>query len=157
MVRAGRKVGVRRLSDFSRTAVYLGRKAEAQGQPRKAESAYEAALELDDANPDAIFARLSFLVRQKNYGEAFQALPAWVSALLSTRESRVALFSPVGMWIGAALAAMLAGVVLSLGLRHGPRAIHDLQERGRASFGPGAAVPLGLLVAGLPLFVGLGP
>jgi tetratricopeptide (TPR) repeat protein len=157
MVRAGRKVGVRRLSDFSRTAVYLGRKAEAQGQPRKAESAYAAALELDDSNPDAIFARLSFLARQKRYGEALHALPEASSALLSTHESRVAVFSSVGLWIGAALAAMLAGVVLSLALRHGPRAIHDLQEKGRGSFGPGAALPLGLLVAGLPLFVGLGP
>jgi len=157
MVRAGRKVGVRRLSDFSRTAVYLGRKAEAAGQARKAESAYEAALELDDSNPDAIFARLSFLVRQKRWGEAFQALPVSVSALLSTNESRVAVFSSAGVWIGVALAAMLAGVALSLALRHGPRAIHDLEEKARSSFGPGAAVPLGLIVAGLPLFVGLGP
>ncbi|HYX20293.1 MAG TPA: hypothetical protein VFA98_05560, partial [Thermoanaerobaculia bacterium] len=36
MVRAGRKVGVRRLSDFSRTAVYLGRRAEQQRQPDRA-------------------------------------------------------------------------------------------------------------------------
>src|SRR5262249_50094814 len=144
MVRAGRKVGVRRLSDFSRTAVYLGRKAEAAGQPRQAESAYEAALELDESNPDAIFARLSFLARQKRWGEAFEVVPESVSALLSTHESRVAVFSSAGVWVGAALAAMLAGVALSLALRHGPRAIHDLREKAGSSFGPGAAVPLGL-------------
>ena len=33
MLHAARKVGVRRLSDFSRSAVYLGRQAEKQGAP----------------------------------------------------------------------------------------------------------------------------
>ena len=53
--------------------------------------------------------------------------------------------------------ALLAGVVLSLSLRHGPRVVHDLQERTARSFGPGGVVPLGLIIAGLPLFIGFGP
>jgi tetratricopeptide (TPR) repeat protein len=157
MVRAGRKVGVRRLSDFSRTAVYLGRRAEAQHQLDRAERAYAAALTLDDSNPDAIFTQLSFLARHGRAGEALKTLPGSASALLSTHESRVAIFSSVGIWAAAAAAAMLVGVILSLALRHGPRAAHDLRERAARSFGRGAAVPLGLIVAGLPLFVGFGP
>jgi hypothetical protein len=157
MVRAGRKVGVRRLSDFSRTAVFLGRRAESQGHPEKAERAYAAALVLDDASPDAIFARLSFLARHGRVGQALRLLPDAAGSLLSTHEARVAIFSSLGLWTGAAVLALLAGIVLSLALRHGPRVVHDLQERTARSFGPGGVVPLGLIIAGLPLFVGFGP
>ncbi|HKD18829.1 MAG TPA: tetratricopeptide repeat protein [Thermoanaerobaculia bacterium] len=157
MVRAGRKVGVRRLSDFSRTAVFLGRRAESQGHPERAERAYGAALVLDDGNPDAIFARLSFLVRHGRVAEALRRIPDAASSLLSTHEARVAIFSSLGLWTGAAALAVLAGIVLSLALRHGPRVVHDLQERTARSFGPGGVVPLGLMIAALPLFVGFGP
>ena len=47
MLRAGRKVGVQRLSDFSRTAVYLGQRAEKLGATDRAGRAYEAAIRLD--------------------------------------------------------------------------------------------------------------
>ncbi len=157
MVRAGRKVGVRRLSDFSRTAVFLGRRAESQRQPDRADRAYAAALRLDDSDPDAILARLSFLVRHGRVGEAVRAIPDSVSALVSTHESRVAIFSSLGLWTGAAGAALLAGVVLSLALRHGPRALHDLGERAARSYGPAGVLPFGLIVVGLPLFIGFGP
>ena len=157
MVRAGRKVGVRRLSDFSRTAVFLGRRAESQGHPEKAERAYAAALVLDDTSPDAIFARLSFLVRHQRVGEALRLVPDAASSFFSTHEARVAVFSSLALWTGAAMLALLAGVVLSLALRHGPRVVHDLQERTARSFGPGGVVPLGLIIAGLPLFIGFGP
>ena len=157
MVRAGRKVGVRRLSDFSRTAVFLGRRAESQGHPERAERAYAAALLLDDASPDAIFARLSFLARHHRVGEALRQVPGAAESLLSTHEARVAVFSSLGLWTGAAALGVLAGIVLSLALRHGPRVVHDLRERTARSFGPAGVLPLGLMIAGLPLFVGFGP
>ena len=157
MVRAGRKVGVRRLSDFSRTAVYLGRRAEQQRQPERAARAYDAALRLDDSNPDAIFARLAFLVRQKKFGEVLRAVPASASALVSTHETRVALLSSLGLWVAAAAAATLLGVILSLALRHAPRLLHDVRETAFRSFGRSGALPLALVVVGLPLFVGFGP
>ncbi len=69
MARAARKVGVRRLSDFSRTAVYLGRRAEKQAQPDRADRAYRAALTLDDSNPDAILARLCSSARDGRVGK----------------------------------------------------------------------------------------
>ncbi len=157
MVRAGRKVGVRRLSDFSRTAVSLGRRAEKQNQPDRAERAYAAALRLDDANPDAIYAWLSFLGRHKRVGELVRALPASASSLLATHEARVAILSCLGLWSAAAAVATLAGMVLVLAVRHAPRVLHDLRETAFRSFGRSGALPLGLVIAGLPLFIGFGP
>ena len=157
MVRAGRKVGVRRLSDFSRTAVYLGRRAEQQKQPDRAARAFDAALRLDDSNPDAIYAHLSFLFRQKRFGELFRAAPGAASALVSTHETRVALLSSFGLWVAAAAAATLLGVILSLALRHAPRLLHDLRETAFRSFGRSGALPLALVIVGLPLLIGFGP
>jgi tetratricopeptide (TPR) repeat protein len=157
MRKAGRKVGVYRLSDFSRTAVYLGQRAEKQGATDRAERAYAAALQLDSSNPDAIAARLSFLLRQKRFGQFVQALPGSAAAFFSTREARVAVFSSLGLWVAVGIAGMFAGTVLALGARHFPRAWHDISERAGRYYGLAAVLPFGLLLLGLPLFVGLGP
>ncbi|HTY42434.1 MAG TPA: tetratricopeptide repeat protein [Thermoanaerobaculia bacterium] len=157
MVRAGRKVGVRHLSDFSRTAVFLGRKAEKLGQPDRAARAYAAALRLDESNPDAILARLSYLGRQRRFAELVKALPDATADLLSVHETRVALLSSAGLWAAAAVLLTLAATILSLAVRHGPQALHDVGETAFRSFGPSAALPLGLLIAGVPLFFGFGP
>jgi tetratricopeptide (TPR) repeat protein len=157
MERAARKVGVRRLSDFSRTAVFLGRRAEKEGQPDRADRAYRSALILDDSNPDAVLARLSFLVRRGKVGDALRSLPESATALFSAHESRVAILSSLGIWTAAAAAAALAGVILSLAVRHAPRVLHDIREAAFRSFGRSGALPLGLVIVGLPLFVGFGP
>jgi tetratricopeptide (TPR) repeat protein len=157
MLRAGRKVGVHRLADFSRTAVFLGRRAEKEGKPGRAEKAYDAALKLDASNPDALVARLSFLTRHGRVLEALRFLPAATADFLSTHEARVSTFSSLGLWVAVGIAGMLLGTVLALAVRHGPRAAHDIAERAHRSFGRGAALPLGLLLLALPIFVGLGP
>ncbi len=157
MLRAGRKVGVHRLADFSRTAVFLGRRLETEGKPDRAEKAYDAALKLDASNPDALAARLSFLTRYGRVMEALRFLPAAAADFLSTREARIATLSSLGLWVCLGIAGMLLGTVLALAVRHGPRAAHDIAEKARRSFGRSAALPLGLLVLALPIFVGLGP
>ena len=157
MLRAGRKVGVYRLSDFSRTAVYLGHRAEKQGAPERADRAYAAALKLDGSNTDAIVARLSFLFRHQRIGEALQELPSSAAAFLSTREARVAVFSSLGLWVALGIAGMFVGTVLTLAVRHFPKAWHDISERAGRHYGAAAVLPFGLLLLGLPLFVGLGP
>ncbi len=157
MLRAGRKVGVSHLSDFSRTAVFLGRRAEKLGQPDRAVRAYDAALKLDESNPDAIVARLSFLARHGRTGEALKAAPDAAVALLSTHEARVAIASSFGLWLSIAIAGMLLVVILALGVRHVSRIAHDIAEAARRTFGRSGAVPLGFVILGLPLFVGLGP
>ena len=157
MLKAGRKVGVHRLSDFSRTAVYLGHRAEKAGQMDRALRAYDAALQLDGSNPDAIVAKLSFFLRHGRIPEFFRELPGAVPAFLSTREARTAVFSSAALWVVLGIAGMLFGTVLAVGLRHLPRAWHDISERGGRAFGWSAIVPFALLVLGVPLFVGLGP
>ena len=157
MVRAGRKVGVHHLSDFSRTAVFLGRRAEKLGQTERAARAYEAAIRLDRTNPDALAAALSFQVRQGRILEALRFLPKAAVGLFSTRESRVAILSSVGLWTAFAIVGMLLATVLALGLRHFPRAAHDIRETAHRVFGRSAALPLALAILGLPLFLGFGP
>jgi tetratricopeptide (TPR) repeat protein len=157
MVRAGRKVGVHRLSDFARTAVYLGRRAEILGQRDRAARAYDAALRLDPDEPDAIVARISFSARTGRVWDAVRAVPAAAAALMATRESRVAILSSAALWLALGIAGALAGVVLTLCVRHGAPAAHDLAESARRRLGRGAALPFGLAVAGLPLLVGFGP
>jgi tetratricopeptide (TPR) repeat protein len=63
----------------------------------------------------------------------------------------------VGIFIAAAWGATLLAAILVLALEHFPRAIHDIRESGNRQFGRSAAVPLALLILGLPLFGGLGP
>ncbi len=157
MLRAGRKVGVWRLSDFSRTAVYLGHRAEALGAPDRAARAYDAAIKLDVSNPDAIYARLSFLARHGRVGEALKELPGAAVAFVSTREARVAILSSAAFWVAAGIAGMLLGTIIGLAVGHFPRAWHDVTERAGRSFGRAGVLPVALIVLGLPLWVGLGP
>ena len=157
MVRAARKVGVHHLSDFSRTAVFLGRRAETLGQTDRAARAYEAALRLDRTNPDALLAAQSFQVRRGRVLEALRFVPETFVGLFSTHEARVAILSSLGLWTAFAIVGMLLATVLALGLRHFPRAAHDVRETGNRVFGRSAALPLALAILGLPLFLGFGP
>jgi tetratricopeptide (TPR) repeat protein len=157
MIKAARKVGVHRLSDFSRTAVYLGRRAERMKSPEKAARAYDAALLLDDSNPDAAAARLSFQVRHGQIADAFRSAGGLIEALFANRESRLAMLSLACLWVSAAVGATLLASILALSLAHFPRALHDIRETGNRLVGRSAAVPLAILLAGLPLFVGFGP
>lgn len=156
MKKAGRAVGVRRLSDFSRTAVHEGRKAESLGKTERAARAYEAAVALDDASYDAIAARIGFLFRRRNYGPALRSLPDAASALLETREPRLSLLSSLVVWGAAAIGLTLVGTVIALLARHSARILHDAREASRRWGG----LPVAILVFVLgfaPLAFGLGP
>ena len=157
MIKAAHRVGVHRLSDFSRTAVYLGRRAEKQGSPERAERAFEAAVQLDDANPDAAIAIVAFRARHGRVMDALRAVPGAASALFATNESRVAMLSLLGLFAAVAWGATVLAAILVLALAHLPRAVHDIRESARWHFGRSAALPLALLILALPLFVGLGP
>ncbi|MGH9317592.1 MAG: tetratricopeptide repeat protein [Thermoanaerobaculia bacterium] len=158
MKKAAQTVGVRRLSDFSRTAVHEARKAEAQGRHDRAARAFAAALELDDANYDARVSRIEFLLRRRSFGEAVRSLPAAGAALLETQEARLALSSSLALWIALAVAATVLGSIVALLLWHLPRLAHDVQEAA-ARFGGGGTLPLALILLALPLifyFIGTG-
>jgi tetratricopeptide (TPR) repeat protein len=155
--RAAQAAGVRYLSDFSRTAVFEGRKAEAEKQPARAARAYDAAIALDGTSYDAVASKIGFLVRQRQFGDAAALAPEAVGALLRTREARFAFFSSLALWATIALAAAGLATVLILLAQSGPRLRHDLGERAALLFGPGSAAPFFLIVLGLPLAAGLGP
>ena len=155
--KAAQAVGVRRLSDFSRTATFEGRLAENRGRFERAARAYDAALELDDANSDAHFARLAFLLRRGARGGAASAVTAALGSLVATRENRLALFSALAVWAAAGLGLATAASILILLVRHHRLSLHSLGETARRFFGGGAALPLGWIIAILPLAFGLGP
>ena len=157
MEKTGRAVGVHRLSDFSRTAVHEGRKAEASGRVERARRAYETAVELDDANVDAHLSRLGFLLRQRSRATALRVLPELGAALLATQESRLALLSSVAIWAAAGFAGAVVAFLLALIVHHFPRLAHNLQEIADHYFAPRAALPLGLLLFAVPFAFGLGP
>jgi tetratricopeptide (TPR) repeat protein len=150
-------VGIRSLSDFARTATYLGRVSEGRGRFERARRAYDAAVLLDSANCDAQFARLRFLLRQRSFERAAAALPDTIRSLWATRESRLEALSAVSFWLAAALAAATLASVLVLLARHGRFPAHDVAEIARRFLGRGAAVPFAVLVLALPLVFGLGP
>ncbi|HSS45280.1 MAG TPA: tetratricopeptide repeat protein [Thermoanaerobaculia bacterium] len=156
MKKAAQTVGVHRLSDFSRTAVYEARKAEAQGRQDRAARAFAAALELDGSNYDARVSRIEFLLRRRSFGEAVRSLPAAGAALLETQEARLALSSSLALWIALAVTATVLGSIVALLLWQLPRITHDLQELA-ARFGGRGALPLALILLALPLAFGLGP
>jgi tetratricopeptide (TPR) repeat protein len=156
MKKAARAVGVRRLSDFSRTAVHEGRKAESLGKPDRAARAYDAAIQLDDASYDALAARVSFLFRRKSYVAAIGAVPDAVSALFETQESRLSMLSSLALWVAAALGLTLAGTVLALLGKNAARMAHDATELSRR-WGGVPILPLAILLAALPVALGLGP
>jgi tetratricopeptide (TPR) repeat protein len=155
--KAAQAVGIRRLSDFSRTAVYEGRQAEAQGRLERAARAYTAALELDDANCRAHFSRLAFFLRHGSRARAAAALPDALGSLFATREARLAVFSGLAIWIAAGLVVAAFGTFLILIVRHLRLSMHSLTETAQRFFGKGALVPFGLIVLTLPIAFGLGP
>jgi len=157
MRRAAQAVGVRYLSDFSRTAVYEGRRAEKLGKPARAARAYDAAVLLDETSFDAIWSKLEFLARRGQLGRAIALVPDALSALVQTRESRFTLLSSLVLWLLFAAALVWIGTVLVLLFRHGPLLAHDVGERVRPRLGDGASVPVFLLLLALPLIAGLGP
>lgn len=157
MKKSARGVGVRRLSDFSRTAVHEARKAESLGKFERAMRAYDAAILLDDSNYDAVVAKIEFLLRRHSWTEAAKLLPDAAALLFATRESRLSVLSALAVWATLAVGlAVLASIVILL-LRHLPRVGHDIRELAWHFVGEKGAVPLALVLFLLPAAAGLGP
>lgn len=156
MKKASRAVGVRYLSDFSRTAVHEGRKAESLGKWDRAARAYDAAVQLDGSSYDALSARVGFFFRRKAYVEGIRAIPDAVSALFESRETRLALLSSLAVWLALALGLTTAGTVIALLGKNSARMAHDARELSR-KWGGVPVIPLVVLIGLLPLALGLGP
>lgn len=155
--KAARTVAVKRLSDFSRTAVHEGRLAEKLGKPDRAARAYDAALRLDETSYDAVAAKIEFLTRRREFVEAVKLVPAAAVGLFATREPRLAVLSSLGLCLSFAIGAAFFGFIVVLALRHAPRILHDAREIAGRLIGPSGGIPLALAVFLLPLASGLGP
>jgi tetratricopeptide (TPR) repeat protein len=157
MLKTAHAVGIQRLSDFSRTAVHEGRKAEVLRRTDRARRAYSAALMLDSASPDAHASRIGFLVRQGSYSDALRGVPDLVASLFETRESRLALLSCLAVWATVGFAAAVIGFALAMVVHHFSRISHNLSEIVGRRLGGRAALPLVLIFLAIPFAFGLDP
>ena len=155
--RAAQTVGIRRLSDFARTATHEGRRAEGEERFERAIRAYDAALVLDDANCDARFSRINLLLRRRLFKTAAAAVPGALESLVATHESRLAVLSALLLWAAAGLIAATFGSILVLLVRHQRLWSHELSELAGRLFGTRAVLPLALILLLFPLALGLAP
>lgn len=156
MKKSARAVGVRYLSDFSRTAVHEGRKAESLGKWERAARAYDAAVQLDGSSYDALSARVGFLFRRRAYVDGIRAIPDAAAALFESRETRLSLLSSLSVWTAVALGLTLVGTVIALLGKNSARMAHDARELSRR-WGGLPVVPLVVALGLIPLALGLGP
>ncbi|HEY6928154.1 MAG TPA: tetratricopeptide repeat protein [Thermoanaerobaculia bacterium] len=157
MRKAARTVGVSRLSDFSRTAVHEGRRAEAVGRADRAARAYAAAIELDDSNADAVLSQMRFLIRQRRFTAAGAMIPDALSALLVTQESRFAMFSSLSVWVAFGLTAAVLAWIIVLMVKNFSRVSHEIEEASEYFIGARGIRALTPVILLLPLAFGFGP
>ncbi len=151
------RVGIARLSDFSRAALYEARRAERLAKKKRAGVAYDAAIRLDPALLDAHWDRARFFWAGGEQTRAAMELLAGMTALFASHEARRELVSNAVILLGVSWAVALAGLVISLFVRHIRRISHDLQESADRVFGGRGALPLGVAFIGLPLWLSFGP
>ena len=156
MMKSARSIGVRRLADFSRTAVHVARKLEQAGRTGGALLAHDAAVALDDTSFDAAASRVSFLARHGRLRDALGGIGPAFTTLLGSSESRSSVLSSLALLLLAALALAAIATILGLFLRYARRIFHDLRETA-ARFVGGAAPPIAFLLMLLPVFFTLGP
>lgn len=157
LLKTADRVGIARLSDFSRAALYEARRAERLAKKDRAGIAYDAAIRLDPALLDARWDRLRFFWAAGQRSRAAMEALAGFSALFSSHESRRELISNAIILFGVSWAIATAGLIVSLFVRHIRRISHDLQESAERIFGGRGALPLGVAFLGLPLWLSFGP
>jgi len=157
LLRTASRVGISRLSDFSRAALYQARLAERQGKRARADLAIETAIELDPGLVDPRWEKARFAYQRHDYGESAVDLAEALGALFEADESRREFLSNAALLIGASFALAAAALVLALLLRHGRRLYHAVRERSASFFGRAGTVGFALLVLALPLWLALGP
>ena len=151
------RVGISRLSDFSRAALQQARLAERLGKHSRADVAIDAAIQLDPDLFDARWERARILVGRRRYSEAATALFSGVQAVARAQESRREFLSNVAILASASLALATAALIVALLIRYIRRLLHDFKERSTPLFGRRGAVIAALAFLGLPLWISFGP
>ncbi|HET7452597.1 MAG TPA: tetratricopeptide repeat protein [Thermoanaerobaculia bacterium] len=157
ILRTASRVGISRLSDFSRGALYQARLAERQGKEQRAGLALDTAIQLDPDLVDPRWEKARLAWSRRDYGASAVALGEAVSALFQAEESRREFLSNAALLAGASFALAAAGLVLALMLRHGRRLYHVVRERAQPVFGRRGTVAVALVLLGLPLWLSFGP
>lgn len=153
---AGR-VGISRLSDFSRAALYQARLADRQGKLTRADLALETAIQLDPDLVDPRWEKARFAFAHKEYGASAIALASAIRALFEADESRREVLSNAALLTEASFALAAAALVLALLLRHSRRLYHSVRERTMSSVGRAGAFAIALALLALPLWLSFGP
>jgi tetratricopeptide (TPR) repeat protein len=157
LLKTAERVGISRLSDFSRAALYEARRAEHLAKWDRATAAFDAAVRLDPDLFDARWERVRFfLSRHQNSQAVIEAANA-VSALVVTHESRRELVSNTVILAGVAWALASMALVICLLVRHIRRILHDVRETAERVFGGKGAIALAVVFLGLPLWLSFGP
>ncbi|HET9794786.1 MAG TPA: tetratricopeptide repeat protein, partial [Thermoanaerobaculia bacterium] len=157
LLRTASRVGISRLSDFSRAALYQARLADRQGKADRSALALETAIQLDPDLVDPRWEKARLAWARHEYGESAVAFGEAITALFQAEESRREFVSNAALLVGASFALAAAGLVLALMLRHARRLLHSVRERSEPAFGRGGTVAVALGVLGLPLWLSFGP
>ena len=151
------RVGISRLSDFSRAALHQARLAERLGKRSRANLALDAAIQLDPDLLDARWERAKIYLTRREYARSASAIVASVEALARAQESRREFLSNAAVLLGASFAVAAAALILALLVRYIRPLLHDLKERSSPALGERGAVLAAAAVLGLPLWLSFGP
>jgi tetratricopeptide (TPR) repeat protein len=157
VLKTGDRVGISRLSDFSRGALQQARLAEKLGKRGRADVALDAAVQLDPDLLDARWERAKILLGRREFAKSASAMVASIEALARAQESRREFLSNVAILAGASVILTTAALILALLIRYVRRILHDLKERSVPVFGSRGAVLAAAAVLGLPLWLSFGP
>ncbi|MGH9442021.1 MAG: tetratricopeptide repeat protein [Thermoanaerobaculia bacterium] len=151
------RVGISRLSDFSRAALQQARLAEKLGKQSRANLAIEAAIQLDPDLLDARWELAKIFLSRRQYGRSASAIWASIEALARAQESRREFLSNFAILAGTAVAVATAALILALLIRYIRPLLHDLKERSGPVFGNRGAAVAAVAVLGLPIWLSFGP
>jgi tetratricopeptide (TPR) repeat protein len=157
VLKTGDRVGITRLSDFSRAALQQARLAERLGKRARADLALDAAVQLDPDLLDARWESAKIFLSRREYSKSASAIVASVQALARAQESRREFLSNIAILGGASIAVATAALILSLLIRYIRRILHDLKERSAPILGARGATVAAVAVLGLPLWLSFGP
>lgn len=151
------RIGVERLPEFSRGAVFEARHEEELSEPERARAALAAAVQLDPVLVDPRWETMRFDVRHGGLWRAIPLAGPVVRALFSARESRREVTSNFAILACAAVAGTAIAFILVVFVRNIRRVWHDLAEISARILGGRRAAAVTLLLLGLPLWLTLGP
>jgi len=151
------RVGIARLSDFSRGALYEARLADRQGKVLRADLALETAIRLDPDLIDPRWEKARVAYTRHEYVDSAAGLAEAIGALFEADESRREFVSNAALLAGASFALAAAAMIVALLLRQWRRLYHAVRERAMPTFGRAGTVGVAIALLALPIWLSFGP